>query len=106
MKLCPFNPDIVCERKRCYWSCPHRRKQDLRGIRYPIPICTYEGKCKYKGQMKDLKLPICKFYDKETKQLLYCSNQLIVSKTWLSRHKPDIETLRKMWWKMKKAGVI
>jgi len=106
MKICPYQPNVICQRKRCYANCPYRIKQIRKYTKYTLPICTLPQPCKYKGQDKKTKLPICKFYDKNTGQLLPCSNQLIISKAWITRHKPDIKTLRKLWWKYKKAGVI
>ena len=106
LRACPYQPNVICQRKRCYINCPYRIKQIRKHTKYTLPICTLPQPCKYKGQDKKTKLPICKFYDKQTGQLLPCNNQLIISKAWITRHKPDIETLRKLWWKYKKAGVI
>jgi len=106
MRACPYQPNVICQRKRCYINCPYRIKQIRKYTKYTLPICTLPQPCKYKGQDKKTKLPICKFYDKNTGKLLPCNNQLIISQAWIIRHKPTIETLRKLWWKYKKAGVI
>jgi len=106
MRKCKYKPNIICEYKRCTPSCSIYREQLRKTIKYPIPICVYEDQCKYKGQMKKLKLPICKWYETETGTLLTCQYQLFISKTWLEKHKPNIKKLRLLWWKYKKAGVI
>jgi hypothetical protein len=77
----------------------------LNSIKYPVIVCTLEHPCKYKGQEARLRLPICKFFSRKDGRLLPCNNQLIISYTYLHRHKPTIEQLRKMWWKYRKAGL-
>jgi len=105
-RRCPYQPNVICERKHCYPNCPYRIKAIRKHTKYTLPICTLPQPCKFKGQDKKTKLPICKYYDKQTGKLLPCNNQLIISKAWLARHKPDMKTLRKLWYKYKKAGVI
>jgi len=106
MRACPYAPNIICEYKVCSPDCPTYRKALQSTTKYPIPICVSKDPCRYKRQERKTKLPICTLYDKKTGRLVPCSNQLIISYTWLRKHKPTIETLRKMWYKYKKAGVI
>jgi len=106
LKACKYYPYIICEYVKCGWHCPHYAKYIKQYIRYPIVVCVLNKGCRYRRTDKKLKIPICTYIDPKTKKHLPCNNQLVVSQNWLEKHKPDIQTLRKMWYKYKKAEVI
>lgn len=106
MRACPYQPNTICERKHCTPYCKIRIKQMRKHVKYTVPICCSFTDCEWKGQLKGLKLPICKNYDPKTGALIPCNNQFLVSYTWLLRHKPSLKKLQTMWYKYKKAGVI
>jgi hypothetical protein len=64
-------------------------------LRYYIYVCLLEEDCTYKRQDKKTKLPICKVKDINGMPEFWCSQQLRVSKTNMTRYPHTIEEYRR-----------
>ena len=64
-------------------------------MRRLIPVCLYEGNCRFKAQDKKTKLPLCKNYDRRKGAYSQCNQQLFLT-TYRLENAGSLEELRKL----------